>query len=485
MTIGILVCTIGIIPIMLALGIKRIFTGTKLSLSLVIYMLSMALWQEDIGILYFKDLLSKDAALFLFRAFRISVTFSIPLVFYIACVIMNNYSTTFKSSTMLNKILRASFTKKHFYMFLLLSAFVYLISWTKLGIRGLKIVHVSFSSDAFYFPVYGPLNWIYVLYMGSLILLVIFIFAISRNIVNRSMKNFLGTFSACSLLLYLTGFMNFSLKTGAIASSIGAIIFSVLILFSFIEMNHRVTIKYHQAVERQKKLDCTGSFAGSLIHEVKNTNQVIRGFSKLLEESKSLTVTEKEYVKYILQSSKQIEDIANSYREYMKNSKMEFKIEDLNQIIQQSIAFSKELIKEKRIDIEFISDFRPLKANVNKIYLQQVFINLIKNSSEAMPADRKINKIKIDTDLADESIVINFYDTGAGIPPENRESIFDPFSSSKDKGMGLGLPFVKKIIFEHRGDITLVTSSPAGSHFQIRIPQFEMNEIETYSPGSF
>ena len=57
------------------------------------------------------------------------------------------------------------------------------------------------------------------------------------------------------------------------------------------------------------------------------------------------------------------------------------------------------------------------------------------------------------------------------------ESIFDPFISFKDKGMGFGLPFVKKIIFEHRGDIAVVDSTPEGTHFQIKIPQFGFYDI--------
>ena len=107
---------------------------------------------------------------------------------------------------------------------------------------------------------------------------------------------------------------------------------------------------------------------------------------------------------------------------------------------------------------------RPLFVFVNKTYLQQVFINLIKNSLEAIPNERATRKITIKIDILNDHIAINFYDTGTGIPSENWETIFDPFITFKDTGMGLGLPFVKKIIFEHRGDIFVVDSTDAGTH---------------------
>jgi signal transduction histidine kinase len=477
MIIGILICIIGIIPIVLALGIKRIYKGTKLSFGLFIYMLLITIWQENIGFLYFKDLINKDLILFLFRVCRIALIYEIPVVFYIAYVIMNQYSTTFKSDTILNKLLNFVFTKKILYFLLIWSSVIYMINWTDYSIKGLKIVKIAYSSVEFFFPEYGSLAWVFIFHMSSFILFLVFLFLISRKILNSSVKNFLSTFSICSFLLFFTGFINFSPETGAIASSVGVVIFSVSIMFSFIKMNHDMIIKYNQVVERQKKLDYTGNLAGSLIHEIKNTNQVIIGFAKMLEKSHSLSEFERGSLEMILKGAKQTDDLANNYREYMKNSKMDFKIEELNEIIEEAIEFSKELTKDKQIDIEFISEYKPLKSYINRTYMQQVFINLIKNSSEAIPLERETRIIKINIDLYDELIVINFYDTGHGIPPENWESIFDPFISSKDKGMGLGLPFVKKIIFEHRGDIIVANSSPAGTHFQIKIPQFEMNNI--------
>ena len=478
MIIGLLICTIGIIPIFLALSVNKLYKGSNLSKPLLIYMILITIWQVDIGILYFRDELNDQVALMLFRLFRLSSTFAVPAVFFIAYVIIQNYSTTFKNENILNKILHFVFTKKMLVILITWSSFIYIVNWTKLGIEGLKVKKIYHASTELFFPEYGPLTWLYIFHMSSLLLFLIFVFLISRRILNPNMKKFLGTFSIYSFLLFITGFINFFPETGAIASSIGVIIFSVMIVLEFMKLNTTMTLHYYQLMERQKKLDYTGNLTGSLIHEVKNTNQIIKGFSQILQNSPSLTENEKEFLEMILKATEQIEDLSTNYREYIGNSKMEFKVEDLHEILEEAINFSKEMVKEKHVEIDFINHYRNVKAFVNRTYLQQVFINLIKNSVEAISIEREDRKITISIDLFENSIVINFQDTGRGISPENWESIFDPFMSFNNKGMGLGLPFVKKMIFEHRGDIQIINSTPSGTHFQIRIPQLDISDID-------
>ena len=172
----------------------------------------------------------------------------------------------------------------------------------------------------------------------------------------------------------------------------------------------------------------------------------------MLNKSESLTKNDKSALEMITKASEHLGELASNYKEYMKSSKMTFKIEDFEAIINESIGLSKEIVKEHEIEMEFINNYKPLKAYVNKTYLQQVFINLIKNSSEAIPKTRENKKITIKTEISNNSTVIHFMDTGKGIPHENWESVFDPFISFKERGMGLGLPFVKKVISEHLGN---------------------------------
>jgi nitrogen fixation/metabolism regulation signal transduction histidine kinase len=179
----------------------------------------------------------------------------------------------------------------------------------------------------------------------------------------------------------------------------------------------------------------------------------------------------------ILTASTQLSELIKNYAEYLKYKSIEFKMVDLNEVIEQAIDISEEFILDNSIEVSFVKKYRTLKTYANATYLKQVFMNLIKNSSEAFEKERSVRKIIISTDIQVDKIYIHFIDTGKGIPGVNWESIFDPFISSKKEGLGLGLPFVKNIILEHRGDIKVVDSSSKGTHIQIVLPQYSFSDF--------
>jgi len=124
------------------------------------------------------------------------------------------------------------------------------------------------------------------------------------------------------------------------------------------------------------------------------------------------------------------------------------------------------------------------KATVNKEYgdlpqvecypqqLNQVFMNLLVNASQAMEKQGEIN---LTTRAVDGHVEIKVSDTGVGIPKESLSKIFDPFFTSKDvgKGTGLGLNIAYNIIQKHKGTIEVDSTVGAGTTFTIRIPADE------------
>lgn len=471
MIIGLLVCAIGMIPIVLAFSVTKIYKESNLTLGITLLMVMISGWQQGIGVLYFTDLLDEQSAFWLFRILRFAPTFSVPAIFFVAFCTIKSFSVTLKNDSILNRVVNFIFTKKMMIALILWTSFVYFIGWTDFGMKGLETRRISASDIEFYFPVYGEWAVLYVFHMASLIIFLLFLFYISTKIRNTNIRSFLKQFSLYTLLLFLLGLFNFNPKTGIIMGSVGVIIFSIMVIFEFIKLNAIIEFNYSQLKERQKKLDFTGNFVGSLIHEMKNTSTIIRGFSKLIMEDKELTKKQQAALDMIYKATVQLEQLSFNYNEYLVHSKMSFKTENIVSIIRDSIELSSEFTKQTNIDIELIDSYQPLKAFVNQSYLQQVFINLIKNSSEATPPGREERKITILTNMNEDYIVIDFFDTGKGIPESDWDHIFDPFVSSKDDGTGMGLPFVKKIIFEHRGDIVVVDSTSLGTHFKIIIPQ--------------
>jgi signal transduction histidine kinase len=106
--------------------------------------------------------------------------------------------------------------------------------------------------------------------------------------------------------------------------------------------------------------------------------------------------------------------------------------------------------------------------------LKQVFINLIFNAVQAMPAG---GKLQIATGAEEGKVFISFTDNGEGINPLHLDKLFDPFFTTRDKGTGLGLAIVHQIIELHEGNIE-VTSIPAqGSVFKVILKKNRTGEV--------
>ncbi len=119
------------------------------------------------------------------------------------------------------------------------------------------------------------------------------------------------------------------------------------------------------------------------------------------------------------------------------------------------------------------------KIFIDKDYLRQAILNLLKNAIEAIKSKnypyynkKTIKKIQIKTfyDIGTDSIGISIIDSGIGIENEKLQKIFEPYYTTKEYGTGLGLTIVYKIVKEHGGDIKVESEKDNGSKFTIYLP---------------
>jgi signal transduction histidine kinase len=139
---------------------------------------------------------------------------------------------------------------------------------------------------------------------------------------------------------------------------------------------------------------------------------------------------------------------------------------DLNQVVREVEALMVEAAKERGISLGVKLEPVPfLEADPNQ--LKQVLVNLIKNALEATEVD---GQILLSTGFQDGQAWLAVRDTGKGMPPEVLENIFHPFFTTKDKGTGLGLAVIHKIITDHRGSIQVDSAPDHGTTFLVRLP---------------
>ena len=200
MIISFLIVIIGIIPIVLAISVLKIYKGSELSYALLFSMLSISFWQIDIAVLYLKGVISEELILWLFKFFRAGPIFMIPLVFYLSYVTVKKHSTYIKDNRFY-RLLVSIFNRKVLVLLVVWSIFVFIINLTDYGVSGLREVKIINTNSSFYFPEYGPLQSLYVFHTASFVILIVFSYFISKYIQNIYLKGFLGTFS---FLLFFT-----------------------------------------------------------------------------------------------------------------------------------------------------------------------------------------------------------------------------------------------------------------------------------------
>lgn len=135
--------------------------------------------------------------------------------------------------------------------------------------------------------------------------------------------------------------------------------------------------------------------------------------------------------------------------------------------------------------IAFTSRITPglpsIQADATK--LKEVLLNLLKNATEAIPADRSgIIRLDAETitppDMASSMLRIRIQDNGCGIPAERQEDVFQPFVTYKSGGTGLGLPLSKQVVEAHGGSLLLDSSADKGTTFTILLPLPSSHDTE-------
>ena len=213
-------------------------------------------------------------------------------------------------------------------------------------------------------------------------------------------------------------------------------------------------------MELRSRLSSLGEISAGIAHELRNPMAVIAGYTQLL--SKKADPSLKPTVDAITTEINVMNRIISDFLSFAKPAELAISDVDLKKITENCIVT---LVRERNnikvhLDIE---DLPVIKGD--DILLRQAFTNLIQNAVEAMPAGGDLTIKYATSNLLDVMVS----DTGPGIAEDMADKIFLPFFTTKDRGTGLGLSLVQKIIVSHGGSIS-VDSSERGATFRIRLP---------------
>ena len=190
-----------------------------------------------------------------------------------------------------------------------------------------------------------------------------------------------------------------------------------------------------------------------LSHEIKNPLSGIRGASQIIEKRFDFDNKDLNLIKLINNETERIKKLLDSLENFTDDRPIKKKNVNLNQILRYSKNSVKVMFSRK--NIAFIENYDPSLPEIygNKDQLIQLFINLIKNSAEAINNSEGIIKISTKFEHGNLPIQIFIEDNGNGIPNELKDNIFDAFVTNKINSKGLGLSICAKIIQSHSGSI--------------------------------
>ncbi len=227
--------------------------------------------------------------------------------------------------------------------------------------------------------------------------------------------------------------------------------------------------QYYKLASQMEKLSALGRMAAGIAHEINNPLAGILLYSSNLIKKAPEEGPFKEGLDIIMHESLRCRNIIRDLLEFARDKEPEKAPTNVNEIIEKALNILENEFRLKRISIvKELSDEMPvILLDVNQ--MEQVFINLLLNSMEAIQEHGKIT-VKSHTDLENNCVKIKIADTGAGIHKDDIEKIFEPFFSTKPKGTGLGLSVSYGIIQNHQGDIKVSSKPAQGTCFTIELP---------------
>jgi signal transduction histidine kinase len=216
-----------------------------------------------------------------------------------------------------------------------------------------------------------------------------------------------------------------------------------------------------------QRLASLGEMVAGISHEIRNPLGIITSTAELLKQKLAGSGPEVELADVVVQEAGRLNSIVTDFLSFARPQAPNFMSCRVDEVVEKNLMFLALEINKNGYQVHkrFATDIPEIQADPALLY--QAFLNILMNAMQAMSEG---GDIYIELSARKHTVEILFADGGPGIPDETLNRIWEPFYTSKDKGSGLGLPIVKKIVEGHGGIVEVDNGPEKGVQVTITLP---------------
>jgi signal transduction histidine kinase len=228
-------------------------------------------------------------------------------------------------------------------------------------------------------------------------------------------------------------------------------------------------IETHKRLVHQERIAALGRAAAQVAHEVKNPLAGLLLYSlHLKSKAANFSQSEAALVDKIVNTINHLNSRVEQILGFARPVNLKLRSGDLHQIVTDVLELVRPQLLANNVEVSLLLGQQPASVMLDESSLRGALMNLILNAVSAMPDG---GKLTITLTSIDEMLRLEITDTGHGIAEEEVKKVFEPFYTTKEHGLGLGMPYAKKIIEQHGGSISLSTQLGEGTRIQIELPK--------------
>lgn len=235
-------------------------------------------------------------------------------------------------------------------------------------------------------------------------------------------------------------------------------------------------LRQHQAeLYRTARITTAGALGAAVVHEIGQPLATVATYAHVCRRLMAVRPADFELLGQTItkleSEVRRAGEIVNRLRDFLGRSEPQWSLVDLTDMTRKVVGVLADLARSHDVIVRIVAEpLSPIAAD--RIQVEQVLVNLVRNAIEAVAEHSGREKwVLVHLRHIDTEVELTVEDNGRGVPPDLAERLFEPFETSKQRGMGLGLSLSREIVKAHGGRLWLDATVTSGARFVLRLPR--------------